>query len=105
MAALGSLQKIPIRTMKVAHGNARRTGETQTGGAGIGAPPVTVQLSLGRPTGSALASATTAQRYCLMTQTLISGFTSACKRIPTRYTPSALIGSFSSIWRFSTLKP
>src|SRR5690349_11945223 len=43
--------------------------------------------------------------YCLITQTLISGCTSACKRIGTRYTPSALIGSLRSIWRFSTSKP
>ena len=35
-------------------------------------------------------------RYCLMTQTWISGWTSACSRTGTRYTPSALIGSWSS---------
>ena len=40
--------------------------------------------------------------YPLITHTLISGITSACRRMPTLYTPRALIGSGRSIWRFST---
>src|ERR1051325_5278080 len=44
-------------------------------------------------------------RQALMTQTRISGFTSACNRIGIRYTPRALIGSCRSICRFSMCQP
>src|SRR5687767_6138849 len=43
--------------------------------------------------------------YCLITQTLISGFTSAWSRMGTRKTPSVRRGSCRSIWRFSIWKP
>jgi hypothetical protein len=43
--------------------------------------------------------------YCLMTQTLISGLTSACSRMGTRKTPSVLRGSCRSTCRFSIVKP
>ena len=72
--------------------------------------PAPSALTRGRapsnPLRTNLASAALGQarraRHCLMTQTRTSGLTSACSRTGTRYTPSDLIGSWSSICRFST---